>query len=423
MAVIRPITEWEQGPVLLQGSGLINNEGVVTYTGTGSLLNAEPLLSSTAVRKLATGVGDVVIGNILTSGTGAYIREASGSLAQNASSVAGTGDIQSGETFIVGPLNVNPFAVPSIFDNDTGIINVNATWVVVSETPLDGTFGYFPGGGFRYTAGVQLGVASFVYRILDADGLGTNFEATVTVGVTDPANAPVFSDDFESYALGPARTSGALSGGWDDVRAKDQARGDVAVLISDDFSRSGSRCLKVDIGNSGESMTGLRYALPVDLRTSFYVQWWEYHSSGYDDSGSKWNRFRSDSIGLDYPGGIGLIFANSPDAQAANADNGLSESSARCNFPESSQDNIGVWERWEVHFNLGDVDVANGQCVVYKDLSQISTSPILKMRATNDVIDYIELGGWVGGSRANFIRYIDDVKISGSYIGDAYDGS
>lgn len=78
--------------------------------------------------------------------------------------------------------NVFPFAVPSIFDNDTGIVNAGAQWQVTSETPLDGAFTYQNGGGFTYTS-VSSGSAQFDYQIIDFDGAGNNTQATVTVNV------------------------------------------------------------------------------------------------------------------------------------------------------------------------------------------------------------------------------------------------
>ncbi len=81
-------------------------------------------------------------------------------------------------------LFVYPFMSPSIFDNDT-IPNQDAElrWRVVNESPLDGVFEYFRGGGFRYTAGAQTGTAQFTYQILDFDGLGGNTQAVVSVVV------------------------------------------------------------------------------------------------------------------------------------------------------------------------------------------------------------------------------------------------
>ena len=82
--------------------------------------------------------------------------------------------------------NVHPFdPLDSIFANDTGLVNQTALWQVTSETPLDGSFEYFNGGGFRYTVGVQEGIASFDYQIIDFDGLGTDTQATVSVNISD----------------------------------------------------------------------------------------------------------------------------------------------------------------------------------------------------------------------------------------------
>lgn len=79
---------------------------------------------------------------------------------------------------------VFPFAVPSIFDNDTGITNINARYGIISQTTLGGRFEFFDGGAFTYTRGSQTGIASFTYRVYDYDNAGSNYTATVRITVS-----------------------------------------------------------------------------------------------------------------------------------------------------------------------------------------------------------------------------------------------
>ena len=85
-------------------------------------------------------------------------------------------------TYLSGPFNVflqdGSVSTGGIFDEAGVVINdPDATWVVISETPLDGSFNFYDGGAFTYVSGAQTGTASFSYRVTDgvdsADGTKT----------------------------------------------------------------------------------------------------------------------------------------------------------------------------------------------------------------------------------------------------------
>lgn len=71
-------------------------------------------------------------------------------------------------------LNVFPIVAGGIFDGPNGAIitNQSATWRVTSFEALDGTFNFYEGGAWDYTAGSQTGTAWFDWEVNDYDGLG-----------------------------------------------------------------------------------------------------------------------------------------------------------------------------------------------------------------------------------------------------------
>lgn len=113
------------------------------------------------------------------------VREYPGNRANVAVSVVSAGAANAeGESPSAGAgYAVFPKLSGGIFDNDVGITNNSALWYVVSEDPLDGAFSYRDGGGFTYVTGDQSGTATFVYRIVEFDGV-SDTEATVRVTVT-----------------------------------------------------------------------------------------------------------------------------------------------------------------------------------------------------------------------------------------------
>jgi len=89
-------------------------------------------------------------------------------------------------SLIAGPLNVYHFdgsvAVGGLFDRPGVVVTANdATWEVIEEDALGGSFEYFTGGGYSYSAGSTAGIAYFKYLVRDGNEIAIAVERiTVT---------------------------------------------------------------------------------------------------------------------------------------------------------------------------------------------------------------------------------------------------
>ncbi len=164
---------------LLSGSASVGGGGV-TVSAVGTLDTASLSVSGVADYtpgfQNVTGTGALLHSSISVIGTAnaLIVRYALGSLAMDEVGLSGSA--------VANALPVYPIVPGGIFEGTESIItNQSATWIVLSQNPLDGAFTFYSGGAWVYTRGTQTGTASFTYEVRDYDGQGSNTTATHSV--------------------------------------------------------------------------------------------------------------------------------------------------------------------------------------------------------------------------------------------------
>lgn len=175
---IRPVSTLRTSAVRVSGAAVLNG-GFAVIPAQGDLVHA-------AFELQGSGATD----------TPAQTYSADGDLSLPVADFTGTANAQvvvQGDGALVLPQIItwtNPeyFVYPilqgGIFDGyESTITNQNATWRVVSEETLGGTFSYYNGGGWEFIRGPMPyeGTAFFVYEVLNYDGLGSSSQATLNV--------------------------------------------------------------------------------------------------------------------------------------------------------------------------------------------------------------------------------------------------
>ncbi len=122
-------------------------------------------------------------------------------------SAAPTPPVATNETYAVQSGQTLTVAAPGLLGNDTNPAGTGTLTAQVATNPASGTLTLNANGGFSYTPTITSGQVSFTYRA--TNGTTTSANATVTINVTAPPQAPVANADTYSVQSGQTLTVAA----------------------------------------------------------------------------------------------------------------------------------------------------------------------------------------------------------------------